>query len=264
MGWVADFWGAKNEPSANAPAPQVQNGPAPAAPPAGPVSKQADPANPQAHPGNMNNQAPNPLDAFSSLFKPQVELGPDGKPVAAPPPTDPNAPLLKFDGDKIRDTITKTAFTGGIDPAQAQKALSGDVNAFMEILNGVAQQAVIANTTISQNMVELGGREVNNRVTRGLDSHIRDNQLSQYTPENDVLKHPAVAPLVDGVKLSIARNNPKMSAADVMKLTGEYFNNFISHTSAAQEAKTKAADPKQKQAEDWSTFLDPSAERTRS
>lgn len=231
---------------APAPAPAAAPTPAPAPGPAGPASQQTSPANPGATPagisavpdgGKQGLDQPATLDSFKDLF--------------AVKPVDPNAPkqptlsdplLGPIDPAKFQETVKQANFTAGLDPAMAQKALGGDTQALMDLINGAAQNAFTAAATMSHNLSESAARTAALRLDQGLDGRIRSNAIRSYTPENPVLQHPAVAPVLGAIKAQIANQNPQLSAAEVATQAEKYFLGMAAEIQApAQQEAAKAA-----------------------
>jgi hypothetical protein len=207
-----------NPPAAPAAAPQVNaNGSA------GPVgNQQAGPANPAANPANMGGQpatpnaggpeagAGSPLDAFTDFFKPKQ--------------VDPNAPkapglndayLGALDPAKFKEQVSQANFAASIPAETIQKAISGDAQAFADAINMAAREAFAASAQLSHGLVEQGVRTGAERVAGSMDSRFRNFQIKSQNTSHEALNHPAVAPMLNAVKMQIASSNPNLSAADV-------------------------------------------------
>jgi hypothetical protein len=199
---------------------------------AGPAVKQQAPANPGATPaamvaGQSGQTPPVPvaegggaatgLDAFNDLFKPR--------------PVDPNAPktptlqdsyLGPLDETAFQQQVSKTNFVASVSPEVLQKAASGDATALAEAINAAAQAGFAAATKLTHGLVDHGARAAAERVNGTLDSRIRQNQVRTQNGSNEVLAHPAVAPMFAMLKDRIAAQNPSLSPADVAARAEEY------------------------------------------
>jgi len=233
----------------------TQPAPAPAAPVtaagggAGPATKQMEPANPGANPANMNGAAPapiaggpaNPMDAWASMFQPK--------------PADPNAqraptlqdPLLTpIDPAALQAHVAKTNFAANIDPAKVQAALSGDQQAFLDVINSTAQNAFLASTQMSHGLAEAGARTAAERLNGSLDGRIKQFQIKSQNPTNEALAHPAVAPMLGAVKSQIAMSNPNLTPEQVQQQAEQYFTQMAEVLVAPkQQAAAAASAPKQ-------------------
>lgn len=237
-----------------APAAPAPTTPAPAAPApnsngsAGPAAQQQAPANPAANPQTMSNTAPqtpaggptNPMDAYASLFTPKA---PDPKAIKAPTMADPI--LGTLDPVAFRQQVSTANFASNIPQEQMQKALSGDVQAFSDVINSAAREAFAAAAQLSHGLIEQGVRTGAERVNSGLDSRIRNFQVKSQNTSNEALNHPAVAPMLNAVKMQIASSNPNLLASQVQQQAEQYFSQMadvlVAPKQAAAAAQTKPA-----------------------
>jgi hypothetical protein len=224
---------------------------------AGPASAQAAaPANPMAHPSNMTGQpaAPaaggptNPLDAYSNLFTPK--------------PVDPKAPKQPTLADPILGTLDPVAFrqqvatanfASSIPQEQMQKALGGDVQAFTDVINAASREAFAAAAQLSHGLIEQGVRTGAERLNSGLDSRIRNFQVKSQNTSNEALNHPAVAPMLNAVKMQIASSNPNLSADQVQSQAEQYFSQMADVLVAPKQAA--AAAQQKPSGTDFSSYL---------
>jgi hypothetical protein len=246
---MAFLSGIFNKPAAPAPAP------APVAPvnsngSAGPAGQQmAGPANPMAHPTNMaNTPAPaaaggpvNPMDAYANLFAPKPA---DPKAVQQPTMSDPILGVL--DPAAFRTQIANANFAANIPQERMQAALSGDTAAFAEVINAASREAFAAAAQLSHGLIEQGVRTGADRLGNTLDSRIRSSLLKGQNTSNAALTHPAVAPMLNAVKMQIASSNPNLSPDQVQQQAEQYFTQMadvlVAPKQAAQAAKAKPSE----------------------
>jgi len=235
--------------------------PAPAAPQGGPAMQQVNgPANPAANPANMGTDtAPAPaggpipgtassLDSYVNMFKPK--------------PADPNAPktptlqdpiLGPMDPSAFRQQISTANFASGIPAETIQKAVSGDVNAFSEAINLAAREAFAAAAQLSHGLVEHGSRTAAERLNGTLDSRIRNFQIKTQNTNHEALSHPAVAPMLNAVKMQLATSNPQLTPEQVQQQAEAYFTQVADVLTAPKKAAAQAANtPKEM---DFSSYL---------
>jgi len=256
---MAFLSGIFSKPAAPAPAPAAPAQPAVnsngSAGPAG--AQSASPANPMAHPTNMENQPAqpaaggpvNPLDAYSNLFTPKQQ--PQG---AQKIPTISDPILGTLDPVAFRQQVSTANFASSIPQEQMQKALSGDVQAFSDVINSAAREAFTAAAQLSHGLVEQGVRTGAERLNSGLDSRIRNFQVKSQNTTNEALTHPAVAPMLNAVKMQIASSNPNLSADQVQQQAEQYFSQMADVLVAPKQA---AAAAKQKPSgTDFSSYLE--------
>ena len=249
----------------NAPAPQASPAPAPGPQPVPggslPASQQTNgPSNPGANPANMDGNpaaAPaggpvqgtaSPLDSFADMFKPK--------------PVDPNAPkpvtlqdpiLGPLDPTTFRQQVANANFAANIPADTIQKAISGDAQAFADAINSAAREAFAAAAQLSHGLVEHGSRTAAERLNGTLDSRIRNFQIKTQNTNHEALAHPAVAPMLNAVKMQIATSNPQLSPEQVQQQAETYFTQMADVLTAPKKAAEQAANtPK---VTDFSSYL---------
>lgn len=226
---------------------QPQPAPVPASA-AGPATKQAAVANPGADPATMNNPVPNPLDNFAEIFKAK--------------PADPNAPkaptladpyLGPMDPNAFRQQLANVNFASNIPQETVQKAMSGDAQAFSDAINAATREAFAAAAQLSHGLVEHGARTAAERLNGTLDSRIRNFQIKTQNTNHEALAHPAVAPMLNAVKMQIAQSNPQLTPEAVQQQAEQYFTQMADVLTAPKRAAAQAANtPKET---DFSSYL---------
>lgn len=226
---------------------QPQPAPAPTSA-AGPATKQAAVANPGADPTTMNNPVPNPLDNFAEIFKAK--------------PADPNAPkaptladpyLGPMDPNAFRQQLANVNFASNIPQETVQKAMSGDAQAFSDAINAATREAFAAAAQLSHGLVEHGARTAAERLNGTLDSRIRNFQIKTQNTNHEALAHPAVAPMLNAVKMQIAQSNPQLTPEAVQQQAEQYFTQMADVLTAPKRAAAQAANtPKET---DFSSYL---------
>lgn len=257
MPFLSNIFGRANAPApapvAAAPAATpAAHAPAPATQGAGPVTKLPGVPNPGAVPGATqpgNSALPEgqvtPLDGMVNLF-----TRPAPKPGAAPAPAAPtlNDPILPaFDPAILAEQAKNANFVAAINPEVLQRAASGDATALAEAINSASQQAFMMGTQVSAGLVDHGARTAAQRVESGLDGRIRNFQVRAHNPENQVLSHPAVAPVLGALKAQIAASQPNLSAAQVAQQAEQWFLNVgqaLNAPAPATEDATASANTK--------------------
>ena len=255
MAFLPGIFGNKQQTAAPAPAPVTPA--AAAGGGAGPATQQATPANPGAEPGAMLNTPAtaaaggpqNPMDAFADMFKPK-----------APNPNTPKQatladPILgQLDPAAFKQQVSQANFAAAIPQETMQKAISGDPTAFAEAINTAAREAFAAAAQLSHGLVEHGARTAAERVNSSLDSRIRNFQIKSQNTSHEALAHPAVAPMLNAVKMQIAQSNPQLTPEAVQRQAEQYFTQMADVLVAPkQQAAAAAAKPSQN---DFSYLLD--------
>jgi len=218
----------------------------------GPATQQKTLANPSASPAAMTAEAAaatpatpatpaapsHPLDSYASMFKPREATA--DKPITLADPI-----LSNFDPAEFKQQIHQADFTAAIPPDTLQKAMSGDAKAFAEAINLAAREAFAAAAQLSHGLVEHGSKTAAERVSGSIDSRIRTFQIKTQNTKHEALSHPAVAPMLNAVKLQLATSNPNLTPEQVQQQAEMYFTQMADVLTAPQrEAAQAASKPK--------------------
>lgn len=213
-----------------------------------PVGAGGAPTQPQ-----QTEQQPDPINShLEQLGKVwQTATTPDGKPIT--PAADPLAtPLFQFDPAKVQEAASKLDFTSNINPELVTKALGGDAQALMDVINGAVRTAFTAQTLNMGNVLNDGFSRHGKAIDQALPSRLRTQAIVTAQSDDPILAHPSMAPILAGLKLTIAQNNPNMPAADVNKAAEEYLKGvgtaFNMKQGQQQEQKVAAEET------DWLTW----------
>lgn len=205
-------------------------------PPSGITSGVVDPAN--ANSGN-NNQAENPLDAFKGMFDNTAN-------------NTEKAPSFSLPLDKLQEIASKQNFTANVDPELMKKALSGDAESLLAIINSSAQNAYARSlehtSSLSDSYVnsrfEYEGKSFGNKVKEQLTTSELGN-----TPGFD---HPIVKAQLTSTAKDLAKMYPDASPQEIAKKARDYV------TSLAQainpQSKTEAESNSAKET-DWDKYF---------
>lgn len=200
-------------------------------------------------PNNSENNAdPNKgvqgsqLDNFKDIFK--IPTDDKGQPTV--PNTNPLAdPIMSVDPQKLREAAGKMDFTRGLEPELLQKAMSGqDPQAFMQVLNSVAQNGFSTALAATATMQNQALNTYHTRLDGTLASRVRDVQISQAAPKNPALAHPSAQPVLSAIRQSVAQANPHLSPEKVAETAENYFVAMAADMQAANEKsqpQTKSA-----------------------
>lgn len=203
--------------------------------------------------GNTPPNSGSTLDEFSKLWDTVPQ-----DPNAAPQSLTPNP-------EQLNKIVAGMDFTKGIDPALAQKALQGDTNALVEIINTssrqVFSQALQASTQLSERSTK---REVEN-FGKGLDGKLRSfSAQDKLLAQNPKFNHPAVKPYLKNLEAQMSRQYPEASAEEIATKARKYMVE-MSKLMADDNTNTPDDDddsfaqtgilPKKKADDDWSGYF---------
>lgn len=211
-------------------------------------SQQHGQSNGQMQPGGNPS---NPLDPVLKLLTPSEDVVKQRQTRQQQE----SAPLFgDMTPEKITEGLGSVNFAQSVNPEMIQKALGGDQNAFMDVLNSVARSSASAAIQMSKGMVEHGVKSGTERVTGSLDSRIRDYSLRSKTSDNPALQHPFGKAMLQTISQQIAQANPQMSADDVSKAAQEALMTFGQQLTPQQQNQESNQG---KQGTDWeSLFLE--------
>lgn len=219
--------------------------------PASPMAQQNPAAGagaPQAgtsHPTVTEPAAPsNPLDNFTPLWQTDPKSAPPADPLATP--------IFNTDPAKIAEAAGKIDFVSQIPPDMLQKAMAGnDPQAFMAVMNAVAQKTLATAAQLSTATTEQGATRLQQRLLTALPDRVKQIQLDQMQPENANLQHPAAQPILQMMRQRVKASNPNLTPAEIQKQAENYVSAFVSAMAPqATQAEVAAAN-----GEDWDRFL---------
>ena len=165
----------------------------------------------------------NPMDSHTALW--QTGNTPAADPFAAP--------LFNTDPAKVAESASKMNIAGSISPDLLTKAMSGnDPAAFMEVLNTVAQRAVVTSAQVSAATIEQATTRNNERIQATLPGKIKQLQLDSLAADNPALNHPASQPLLHMVRAQIQAKQPGLSAQAINAQAERY---LMEHAAAVQQ-----------------------------
>lgn len=135
-------------------------------------------------------------------------------------------PLLGSDPAKIREAAMKMDFLSQVPQDILQKATSGDMSAFMQVINHVGQVGLSTALTLSSSAHEAIGSKIGERFKKSLPGEMRGYLVNNQAPSNPALSHPSVRPMLQMAREAIARNNPDLSPQQVQQMAETYLTNM--------------------------------------
>lgn len=225
------------------------NGPQPVA--VTPTQQSATP-NTSTAPAATETPQGSPLDALKAFWDTPKDA--EGKPLA--PEVDPTSTdIFNFDPVKVSESARKLNFTSDLNPELVQKALGGDAQAFMDVLNHATQTAFTAATLNTGKLINQSHNTNNQRVKSTLPTSIKQVQLDQTATTNPILQHEAAQPLVAALKKMAFAKDPSANPADVTRSVEALLVGLgTAMADATPEAATRRSVAKAGE-QDWSSFL---------
>jgi len=204
----------------------------------------------QTPPGQMTPQgttAPGTLPNGETSALAAKPIDPSAPPPAGIPATD-NSPLADFstlwdtgassganqmpslnaDPAKISEAARKIDFSKAVNPQLAQKAMSGDIDAFMQVMNQVAQQTFAVATQASTHLVDRHTAAVREHMQGELPNQLRRFQATDgLLSENPKLSHPAIQPLISVIQQQFANQFPQATTAELKAHALKYLSGVM-------------------------------------
>lgn len=197
--------------------------------------------NPGADPNNQQQSTSSPLDSFKDLWSTPSNSNGD-------PNADPFAsPLFQTDPAKIIEAAGKADFLSQMPAELMQRAMSGsDPQAFMDVINKVAQNSLALSLQLSTATVEQAGTRIGDRFKKATPGMVKDAQLSGLRSDNPVLQNPAAEPMLKMIRDRIRRNEPNLRPEEIQAKAEDYLVTFAKELNGGQGGSSSDAGEK-----DW-------------
>lgn len=194
-------------------------------------------------PNPQNQPAPNPLDSYSKMFE---NTGNEGD----------KPPAFTLDPKLMDQVVSGQDFTKGINPELVQKALGGDMQSFMEVINSVSRNTYRAS-------IEHGGVLTDKFVGaslahngKGLGKQVRSELTNHALSDTPNYQHPVVRQQLSEIARRIQQANPDAPPAEVAKQAKEYLSQLAAAINPnAQQTSQKENQPQERGEEFWNDYF---------
>ena len=209
-------------------------------------------------PGNQQ-QSQNPLDALAPQIwgepaKPQQgqqgQQPPQGQQPAGPAY---DGYLVPWDNGQMQQALGRVDFMRGANQEAMQKVMAGDMSALPDLLNHVGRQAYQMAAQTAHGFVDRGVKTGLDRFGGSLDDRFRDYEVRRQTPDDDLISHPANAPIFEMIKQQVARNNPDMPPQKVKETATQWFKQMGNAINSSQQSQNQ--NQNQQPEHDWAAEL---------
>lgn len=145
----------------------------------------------------------------------------DGKPIT--PQADPlSQPLFSFKQEDVINSAKTLDFTKSVNPELLTKAVGGDVDAMRQALNETVQTAFAAMTLNTGNIMNDGFLRHGKAFDAALPTRLRNHEVATRQSDDPVLSHPSVAPILIGLKATIAQQQPNLTPDQIQSAAENY------------------------------------------
>jgi hypothetical protein len=168
-----------------------------------------------------------PLAEFGKLWDTEpLKEGQQPKPDL----NDPNSivPNLQIDPKRLSDAAKRIDFSRVIDQELAKKALGGDVAAFSQVINSVAQASFANMSMVSSRIVENALRQFTPKLlNESLPHSIRKFSVGDaLVSSNKIFNDPAVAPMLEMLKSQLQIKYPQASTKEIGEIANRYMQSL--------------------------------------
>jgi hypothetical protein len=135
-------------------------------------------------------------------------------------------PYLVVDKDKVKEFVNSKSFLNS-SPEQlalVAKALGGDAQAFMEVLEGFGRNLYMDAALNSTHVAERIARTGVSRLQAAIPQQIRSmSSAEKMTALNPIFSNPALKPLADAMKTQFEAKHPTATPQQIAEMTAKYF-----------------------------------------
>ena len=183
----------------------------------------------------------NPLDVYKNMFDTSKNAAEDV------------APAFKLDDKVLNEVSGKLQFASGVNPELMQRAQGGDVNALIEMMNAVAQNAYKAAISHGTALTDthLNSRAEYEKKTLG--SKVKEQLISSQLADVPNANHPVVKAELARIASMLAKQNPDASAEQIKTEAVRYLKEVqaaMNPTTESQQTQKTAGE-----IDDWEAFL---------
>lgn len=153
-------------------------------------------------------------------------------------------PYLVVDKDKVKEFVNSKSFVGS-NPEQlalVTRALGGDVQAFVEVLEGFGRNLYMDSAINSTHVAERIARTGVSRLHAAIPQQMRSlSSAEKMTELNPLFNNPALKPLADAMKSQFEAKHPTATPLQIAEMTAKYFQDtgvMFNPAPAATQTKT--------------------------
>lgn len=166
--------------------------------------------------GQQQEQNPNsPLDAFKDIWNNDSTQQQNADPFANP--------LFQSDPTKIVEAANQQDFLRNAPPELMQKALGGDAQSMMDIINHSTRQALALSLQLQTATTEQAGKRIGERFNQALPNKFKEYSVRNQRASNPALEHPAVKQMMESTRDRFAAKYPDKRPEEIQAMTEDYF-----------------------------------------
>lgn len=193
---------------------------------------------------SQNNQQPNPLDTYSKMFdNPNTEGD--------------KAPAFTIDPKVMDSVVSSQDFTQGIDPEVMQKAMSGDAQSMIQLIQNVGRNSYRA-------AIEHGGMLTDKFVGaslahngKSLGNKVRQELTTNALSSTPNFQHPVVKKQLTEIAQRLQQANPDATPQEIADAAKQYLTDLataLNPQDPKQQSQNKSSQ-EERGAEFWDDYF---------
>ena len=183
----------------------------------------------------------NPLDTYKKVMEDAAKN------------SDAQAPSFKLDPKVLSDVSSKMDFTSGVNPELMQKALAGDAQSLLQVIQSTSQNAYRASLEHASSLTDTFLNQRSTFENQKINSGVRDQLTQQSLSSAPNYDHPVIKQELNRVAAQFAKANPDQSPAEIAKAAQKYIQDLSAALNPQTAAATAAKDSSTEM--DWSKYL---------
>lgn len=204
-----------------------------------------------------------PLAGYKDLWTPNTTKDASGKEVPITVTKPIMTPTMNIDPGKIMESARQLDFTKGMNPEMLSKAVKGDAEAFISVINTATQnayaQGAMATAGIIQQAMTLQEQNFNSKVMPDI---LRRHTITTTVGESALASNPAAAPLLSTIEQQLTSKYPTASPAEIKKHAETYLSGLAVEivknnggTVVGKNDNANTFNPMARQNEDWERYF---------
>lgn len=130
-------------------------------------------------------------------------------------------------------------FSRVLNRDQVTKALGGDADSFMAVINSAVQAATAASMRAAHQMNAKSGKDMQASILASLPSEFKKMSLLDTKSPNAALNHPAMRPIVDSVRMQMAVKYPDATTEELQEKAEAYVTTAFGEVAKGGTKKSK-------------------------
>lgn len=173
---------------------------------------------------NDGGKQTSPLDPFSDFWDTgEAKPAESGNTQTGNQPNNQQQQIQNRDASPDFAKIAKNIdFSRVLNRDQVTKALGGDADSFMAVINSAVQAATAASMRAAHQMNTKSSKDTQASILSSLPSEFRKISLLDTKSSNEALNHPAARPLVDSVRVQMALKYPDATTEELQEKAEQY------------------------------------------